>query len=105
MQIHILNKHVREYIWALEDATMAKIFRSFDLLETFGQTLGMPHVRQIDRKLYELRIRGKQEVRLFFTFQKRNVVILHGFTKKTMQIPTRELKTAQERLDALEKYN
>lgn len=103
VDVQILNRQTRDFIFSLEDQTIGKVFRSFELLETFGHTLGMPHVKQIDRGLYELRVHGKQEIRLFFTFQKRCAVILHGFTKKTMQTPIKELKTAQARLNTLEK--
>ena len=98
IEIKILNKHPREFIFSLEDATIGKVFRSFELLEVFGHTIGMPHVRHIERDLMELRVRGKQEVRLFFTFRNNAVIVMHGFVKKTMRIPAKELKIAQTRL-------
>ncbi|MFA4845189.1 MAG: type II toxin-antitoxin system RelE/ParE family toxin [Patescibacteria group bacterium] len=102
IEIKILHRHTREFIFSLEDVTIGKIFRSFELLETFGHALGMPHVKHIGRGLMEFRVRGKQEVRLFFAFRNSIVIVLHGYVKKTMQIPTKELKMAQTRLKSFD---
>ncbi len=102
VEVQILTSQTRTFIFKLEDNTLSKVFRSFDLLETFGYRLGMPHVKQIDRGLFELRIRGKQDVRLFFTFRDHKAIVLHGFVKKTMQIPNNELRMAQARMRILD---
>jgi len=62
----------------------------------------MPHVKQIDRGLFELRIHGRQEVRFFFAFRAPKIYILHGFVKKSMRIPGRELSAAKRRLSMLD---
>ena len=63
-----------------------------------GGKLGLPHSKKVSTNLFELRIRGRQEVRIFYTFQKRNVIILHGFVKKSQRIPRREIEQAKRRL-------
>lgn len=76
--------------------------RTIDLLEMFGHELGLPHSKNITKNLFELRIRGIQEVRLFYTFYNRQAIILHGFVKKTERIPLRELQIANKKLRQLE---
>lgn len=83
--------------------TSAKVFRMFELLDRFGHELGMPHSKNIGGGLYELRIRGIQEVRLFYAFHKGVALLLHGFIKKSQRIPGKEMKIVRQKLDALDK--
>lgn len=50
--------------------------------------------------LWEIRIRlrNKTQVRILFFEHGLDLVILHGFVKKTQKIPKRELKSAKERM-------
>lgn len=102
MEIKFFNTDIEKFIAAQDAQTIAKILRTLDLLETFGNKLGMPHSKKIDRQLYELRIRGKIEVRIIYTFNKNVIVLLHVFIKKTQKLPQKDLKLARQRLDALE---
>lgn len=92
------EKPVEEFIKSLDEQTIAKIAHEIDLLEKHGPYLGMPHVKKITRDLYELRIRGKQEVRILYGFVKNNIYLLHAFKKQTQKTPPKELKTALGRL-------
>jgi phage-related protein len=103
MTIHFFDGGIERFIEALERPTIAKVLRTIDLLERFGHQLGMPHSRRIDRRLFELRIRGQQEVRLLYTFHKDTIVLLHGFIKKSHRIPVRESATAAQKLRALDR--
>lgn len=55
--------------------------------------------------LVELRVRGKQEVRVLFVYAKgKRIYLLHGFIKKTQTTPKKELELALQRkkvVDAL----
>jgi len=61
----ILFAEVDEFAENLEKPTRAKWTRHLILLSQNGLLLGMPHARKINDSLFELRIRGKQEVRAF----------------------------------------
>lgn len=102
MEIEI-NKKVREFIIALEDSTKKKTAREISLLEKYGYLLGMPSSKRLGRNLYELRIRGQQEVRLFYCFKNGVIFIIHGIIKKSQKIPRKELlkatKLVQDLLD------
>jgi phage-related protein len=103
MRIHFFDENVETFLHSLQRNTQAKALRTLDLLETFGFELGMPHVKNVSPKLFELRIRGTQEVRFLFTFHRLGAIILHGFVKKTEKLPLKELRKAQKKKDLLGK--
>jgi phage-related protein len=88
---------VKVFIKKLEKKTQAKIVRGINLLEQYGTDVGMPHVKRITHDLYELRIRGQQEVRLFFGIKHNAIFFLHGFIKKAQKTPEYEIETARKR--------
>lgn len=92
---------IETYIASLQPKTQAKIIHLLDLLQEYGPVVQMPYVRRISPQLSELRVRGREEVRLFFTIRKLRIYILHGFTKKTQKIPAKELKIASNRLEKI----
>lgn len=94
MEINIIDGSLDKFIYSLEKPTIAKVLRVIDLLEKFGHNLGLPHSKKVFAQLYELRIRGMQEVRLFYIFHKSQIFLLHGFIKKSQKIPRREIHLA-----------
>lgn len=88
---------VKEFVKSQQPQTQAKITHLIDLLEKYGSTLGMPHIKKIAGEIYELRIRGKEEVRIFLAFKNQNIYLLHAFKKKTQQTPTKEIEIALKR--------
>ncbi|OGF84895.1 hypothetical protein A2Z63_02185 [Candidatus Giovannonibacteria bacterium RIFCSPLOWO2_02_44_8] len=101
MKIKFFDKRLEDFIKSLEKPAAAKILRTLDLLEMFGYELGMPHSRKISNRLFELRIRGTQEIRIFYTFYKNEAILLHGFLKKTEQTPQKEISIASAKLQRL----
>lgn len=95
------EKPVEEFVKAQQLQTQSKITHLTDLLEEYGPMLGMPHVKKITHQLYELRIRGKEEIRIFFAFKDTNIYLLHGFKKKTQKIPQKEIEIASKRLELI----
>ena len=89
---------VEKFLNGLQTATKQKVARHFDLLEHYGPDLGMPHSKPLGDGLYELRVRGRQEVRILYVFAiGHTIFLLHGFLKKTQIIPKRELDLARHR--------
>ena len=65
----------------------------------FGWPLGMPLVRKLAPDLWEVRSSLPQGIaRVLFTVVGYQMVLLHGFIKKTQKLPQNELNTAQRRL-------
>ena len=89
-----------EFIEALPIEVQPRIRNVIRLLLEFGPKVGFPHLKAIKnyKPLFEIRILGEASVRLICILQKNTFLILHGFRKKSQQIPKRELKTALKRL-------
>lgn len=88
---------VEVFVSSLEERTVAKVLRVIDLLELFGHQLGMPHSKKVDHGLFELRIRGQQEIRIFYIFKNNKTILIHGFVKKSQKTPQKELKVARQK--------
>jgi phage-related protein len=98
MEVTFFDEEIEIFLTKLKKSTIAKVLRTIDLLERFGNQLGMPHSKHIGNKLFELRIRGHQEIRLFYIFNNNGAVILHGFIKHSQKIPKKELAVVQQKL-------
>lgn len=94
-----IHPDVEKFINSLDKPTFSKILRSLDLLENFGYRLEMPHSKKIKSNLFELRIKGKQEVRIFYRFYQGRAELIHAFIKKQQKIPIKEAKTALKKLE------
>ena len=68
----------------------------------FGWPIGMPLVRKIADNLWELRSHISAGIaRTFFTVFEDQIVLLHGFVKKSWNTPPKELAMAKRRLSKL----
>jgi len=81
---------------------MAKVLRIINLLEAFGFELREPHSKKIKDNLFELRIRGSQEVCIFYAFFGSQIILLHGFVKKSQKTPIKEVHIALKKLQGLD---
>jgi phage-related protein len=78
----------------------AKAFSSIELLGEMGISLREPYVKAIKgprfKGLWELRVKFSSDiVRIFyFTYKHNNIILLHGFIKKTEKSPINELERA-----------
>lgn len=97
----IINDEVKRFIRSLQRPTEAKLSRLIVLLSKYGQDLGMPRIKYVTQGMYELRIRGQQEVRVFCIFHKKQAYLLHGFIKKTQKTPKKELEIAMRKKQEL----
>jgi len=102
MRVRVCNDSVERFIQSFDDITGPKVVRAIELLGEFGPRLGMPHSKKIEDHIFELRVRGIQEVRIFYTFHEHSIVLLHGFIKKSQKIPKKEIEIAVERAGALD---
>lgn len=83
----------------------AKAFHDIELLKKYGDGLKEPYVKQLKGKdnkgLFELRIKFSNDiVRIFyFTYLNHRYVLLHGFIKKTMKTPSKEIEKAKRYME------
>lgn len=61
--------------------------------------LGMPLVKKIEDKLWEIRthLSGRRIARILFSISDNQMLLLHGFIKKSQKTPKRDLNLARNR--------
>ncbi len=95
------EKPVDLFIKQQQPQARAKIVHIIRLLQQYGNMLGMPHAKMFGSGLYELRIRGKEELRIVYCFKKQIIYLIHAFKKQTQKTPQKELETAYQRMEVL----
>ncbi len=87
---------------ALPEDMRARFVHIAELLEGFGpQHVGLPHIRPLEGKLWEMRMQGRDGISraVYAAVQGRRLLVLHVFIKKTQTTPRSALETARKRLD------
>jgi len=90
---------VREWLRSLDVADRRLVGQDIATAE-FGWPVGMPVCRSLGNGLWEVRsgISDGRIARVIFAVVGPQVVLLHGFVKKTRKTPKRELEVAARRL-------
>ena len=86
---------------ALPVKLRARLVRLLEAVENVGlEALGHSHVKHLDGKLWELRVRTEGGIArgIYVTAAERRVVVLHVFAKKSRKTPQRALAIARERM-------
>ncbi|ETX04475.1 MAG: hypothetical protein ETSY2_28545 [Candidatus Entotheonella gemina] len=91
---------VREWLQDFDKDDRKAIGGDIKLVQ-FRWPLGLPLVRKMEANLWEVRsnLSGGRIVRVFFTMHNEEMVLLHGFAKKSQQTPAKEFETAKRRRD------
>jgi phage-related protein len=82
----------------------ARFLHVAELLEAFGpRQVGMPHVRHLEGKLWEMRLTGRDGIAraVYVARTGQRLTVLHVFIKKTQKTPRKALETARTRLRRL----
>ena len=92
------HEPVRDWLKELDREDRKVIGEDIKVVQ-FRWPLGMPLVRKLEADLWEVRVHlsGSQIARILFTVQENQMVLLHGFVKKSQKTPERELETARTR--------
>lgn len=99
IQIHPLAE---PELRALPADMRARFLRIVEMLEEFGpQQVGLPHVRPLEAKLWEMRMQGRDGISraVYAAMQGRRLLVLHVFVKKTQATPRKAIETARQRLE------
>jgi len=83
----------------------ARFIRITSLIQEMGlEKVGMPRVRPLQGKLWEMRMKGKDGISraLYVTARGRRVVVVRAFVKKTQKTPAREIELALKRAEEIE---
>ena len=97
------NEPVREWLKGLSKRDKKAIGGDIKTVQ-YGWPLGMPVVRKMDHGLWEVRCRlDKRIARILFTVKDEQMILLHGFIKKSQKTPQVDLQLAKDRKANLEK--
>ena len=90
---------VRDWILSLSPPNRKILGEDIKTVE-FGWPVGMPTVKPMGNKLYEVRpsLSDGSDARVLFTIYKSSMVLLHGFRKTTRKTPKRQLDLAKRRM-------
>lgn len=93
---------VQEYITSLDEIQQNKIFAALKRLEEEGYNLRRPLADSLGSKtgLYELRP-GRHRI-LYSFHERKHVILLHAFLKKTDEIPQKDIELALVRKEMCE---
>ena len=105
-RVETLNARVDEELSMLDVSLKARFLHVCELLETFGPSqVGLPHVRFLVEKLWEIRLKGKNGIAraIYVTASDKRIVVVHAFVKKTQKTPTAAIEIALTRAKELKK--
>lgn len=90
---------VREWLRNLDSADRRAIGLGLMRVQ-FGWPIGMPLVRGISDGLWEVRsgLPSRRIARLLLCFHNKELIVLHGFIKKTQKTPASDIEIARKRM-------
>ncbi len=91
---------VRGFLESLDLKTQARFEWSIEQLRVRNVQAAEPLVKHIEGKIWELRRASSDNIYrvMYFFFTGRQIVLLHGFQKKTQKTPRSEIETAEQRM-------
>jgi len=91
---------IKEFLDSTMESVRSKILRQLKYVQEFGLTALVPNLRKItNTPLWELRILGKDNIRIFCaSLPNKEVKILHIFSKKKQKTPQKELDLGVKRM-------
>lgn len=93
---------VRDWLLDLDQLDRREIGKDIQKVE-FGWPIGMPYCRPLGRGLWEVRssISSGRIARVVFCLRDGDMVLIHGFVKKTQKTPQQEIDLALQRMKEL----
>lgn len=97
------RRPVREWLLELTKADRTIIGKDIQKVE-FGWPIGMPYCRPLGNGLWEVRsnLSGGRIARVMFCILAGEMVLLHGFEKKTQKTPKADIELALRRKKEIE---
>ncbi|MDI3468324.1 MAG: hypothetical protein OJF62_000387 [Pseudolabrys sp.] len=98
------RRPVREWLLALSKSDRRTAGKDIQKVE-FGWPIGMPYCRPLGRGLWEVRsdLSGGRIARVIFCIVGGEMVLLHGFEKKSQKTPTQDIELALRRKKEIER--
>ena len=88
----------RDFLESLNPKMQAKMLRTIHLLRENGTDLRSPYSKLLEDGIFELRAKVGSDITrvLYFFFVGRQVILTHGFIKKTQKTPKQEIEQAKK---------
>lgn len=87
---------VRDFIFSLPEKVGCKVAEHIKYLSLTGPLAKPQYVSYLQDKIYELRVTfAHYEPRVLYFFSGRDIVLTHGFLKKTRAVPQAEIDRAK----------
>ncbi len=88
---------VADFFASLNHEMRFKMMRQIDNLEHYGNRLKGDSTKHLDDGIFEVRAQNKTDISriLFFYDKNRQIILTHGFIKKTQRLPSSELDAAK----------
>ena len=103
--VETLGAVVDAEIAALPKDMQAAFLRLSERIEAVGlERIGMPHVKHLRGKLWEMRFRGRDDIgrAVYVTAIERRIIVVHAFVKKSQKSPRAVLELAERRAKEIE---
>lgn len=83
------------FIRSFHPKVYGKILARIEYLGRYGSAARPPYIKLLRDKIYELRVgHGTLRIRILYFFDNNNIVLTHGFLKKTGAVPPGEIERA-----------
>lgn len=91
------RKPAEEFLLELDPKMRAKMVRIIQLLAVNGNDLREPYSKELEDKIFELRAKVGSNISrvLYFFVVGKQIILTHGFIKKTQKTPKREIERAK----------
>jgi phage-related protein len=99
-RVEVLDRRVVRELDALPQDARQRFLRISGLIEEHGlSAMREPHVKHLEGKLWEMRMKGRGGVAraIYVTARGERVVVVHAFIKKTQKTPRSALEIARTR--------
>lgn len=95
---------IQEFINKLQKSSIQKITRQLRYLEEYGLTSEVIDLKKLKGyDFWEVRILGRENIRIFVWGYDRSIFVIHIFKKKSQATNSKELNTAKYRLKLVKK--
>ena len=99
-RVEVLDQRVVKELDALAQDVRQRLLRISELIEEHGlSAMREPHVKHLEGKLWEMRMKGRDGIAraIYVTARGERVVVVHAFIKKTQKTPRSALEIARTR--------
>jgi len=99
----VLSNEVISFLDDCDEKLRVKILRKVEYVKEFGLSRYIPDLKKVKGSpFWELRVLGKNNVRLFCLSKRDNVWVIYAFFKKSRKTDSKEIRTAERILKKLD---